>query len=111
MKKLLVVLFLLQYGCAVQQSAPPVKNIITVYNDYDLYSYEYIADVSCDIAANDKTVQENIKSCIAVLHDEARAKNADAIHTYREEDCIKDEAINCAKSNAVKMTARAHRSD
>lgn len=111
MKKSLAVLFLFQFGCAAQQPAPTVKNIITVYNDYELYSYEYIADVTCNVPANDKSVQENIDSCIAILHEKARAKNADAIHIYREENCIKDETVNCTTSNAVKMTARTHKSD
>lgn len=111
MKKLVIILIMFQYACAAQDSTSKEKNIITVYNDYDLYSYEYIGDVSCTIAANDKTVQENIAACQSILDDEARRLNADAIHIVKEENCLNDSSIDCASSNAVKMSARAHRND
>ena len=123
MKFFLILLVLFQFGCAAQQTASQStskieaqtetqkKRIITVYNSYELYSYVYIGDVTCDIAANDKSVQANVTACIAVLHEKARRLNGDAVHITKEEDCLKDKNIDCEKSSAVRMTAQAHRID
>ncbi|RDH85189.1 MAG: hypothetical protein DIZ80_02605 [endosymbiont of Galathealinum brachiosum] len=108
MKKLAFLIILFQYGCAIQPSTKTEKNINIINDEHDIYSSQYIGNINCTIRANNETVQKNIATCKSILITEAEQLNADIIHIFKEENCLKDNSIKCAASSAVNMSARAY---
>ncbi len=98
-------------GCAATKPVTPQKPVPVVYSDYDLYSYVFVENISCEIPANDSSVKENIEACKDILVKKTRAKGADAVLIISEESCLKDPAIDCDKSNAVRIKASIHSVD